>query len=67
MNRAMVEVFVGDQVKAANDQVQALRDARDRTATDERLSQLWELRRAGYSLRAAIEEVERRSAKASTG
>jgi hypothetical protein len=67
MNRALVEVFVGDQVKAAIDQVQALREARERTATDQRLVQLWELRRAGYSLPAALEEVERRFATASTG
>jgi hypothetical protein len=65
MNRALVEVFVDDQVKAANDQVQALRAARDRAASDERLAQLWELRRAGFSLEAAIEEVERRLAAAS--
>jgi len=64
INRALVEVFVDDQVKAANDQVQELRSARERAAADPRLAELWELRRAGYSLRAAIEEIERRSASA---
>jgi hypothetical protein len=64
MNQALVEVFVDDQVKAANDQVQSLRAARARSATDERLEQLWELRRAGFSLGEAIAEIERRQAAA---
>jgi hypothetical protein len=62
MKLAVVDVFVDEQVRAANDQVQALRDARNRAAADERLAQLWQLRRAGLSLRDAIEEVERRAA-----
>jgi hypothetical protein len=62
MNQAMVTVFVDDQVKAANDQVQALRSARDRVEHDERLAVLWKLRREGWSLPDALEEVERRSA-----
>jgi hypothetical protein len=67
MNQAMVDVFVDSQVRAANDQVQALRQARDRAAADERLAQLWELRRAGWTLQAALEEVERRAASAASG
>jgi hypothetical protein len=39
--------------------VQALRDARDRAASDEKLARLWELRRSGLSLRDALEAVER--------
>jgi hypothetical protein len=62
MNQAMVTVFVDDQVKAANDQVQALRSARQRVERDERLAELWRLRREGWSLPDALEEVERRSA-----
>jgi hypothetical protein len=61
MKLAIVDVFVDEQVKAANVQVRALREARDRAAADLRLAQLWELRRAGSSLRDALEEVERRS------
>jgi hypothetical protein len=64
MKLAVVDVFVDEQVRAANAQVQALREARDRAAADERLAQLWELRRAGWSLRDALEEVERRSGPA---
>jgi hypothetical protein len=59
MKQAVVELFVDGQVKAANDQVQALREARERAAGDEKLARLWELRRAGLSLRDALDEVER--------
>jgi hypothetical protein len=62
MSQAVVDVYVDDQVRAANVQVRALREARERAAADERLAQLWELRRAGLSLRDAIEEVDRRAA-----
>ena len=58
---AVVDVYVDEQVRAADAQVKALREARDRAAADERLAELWELRRAGWSLRDALEEVERRS------
>jgi hypothetical protein len=61
MNQAMVVVFMDEQVKAANDQVQALREARDRVEHDERLVQLWKLRREGWSLRDALDEIERRA------
>jgi hypothetical protein len=66
MNQAMVTVFVDDQVKAANDQVQALRAARERVEHDERLAELWRLRREGWSLRDALEEVDRRVASGSS-
>ena len=61
MKLAVVDVYVDEQVRAANEQVRALREARDRAAADERLAQLWELRQAGLSLRDAIDEVERRA------
>ena len=64
MKLAVVDVYVDEQVRAANEQVRALRQARDRAAADERLAQLWELRRAGWSLRAALDEVERRAGAA---
>jgi hypothetical protein len=60
MKLAVVDVYVDEQVRAADQQVRALREARDRAAADQRLAQLWELRRAGWSLRDALEEVERR-------
>jgi hypothetical protein len=62
MSQAVVDVYVDDQVRAANAQVRALREARERAAADERLAQLWELRRAGLALRDAIDEVDRRAA-----
>jgi hypothetical protein len=61
MKLAVVDVYVDEQVRAADAQVKAIREARERTAADERLAQLWELRRSGWSLRDALEEVERRS------
>jgi hypothetical protein len=66
MKLAVVDVYVDEQVRAANEQVRALREARDRAAADERLAQLWELRRAGLSLRDAIDEVERRASGATS-
>jgi hypothetical protein len=67
MKLAVVDVYVDEQIRAANVQVQALREARDRAAADQRLAQLWELRRAGWSLRDALEEVERRSGPTRAG
>jgi hypothetical protein len=64
MKLAVVDVYVDEQVRAANEQVRTLRQARDRAAADERLAQLWELRRAGWSLREALDEVERRAGAA---
>jgi hypothetical protein len=61
MKLAIVDVYVDEQVRAADEKVRALREARDRAAADVRLAQLWELRRAGWSLRDALAEVERRS------
>lgn len=61
MNQAVVDVYVDEQVRAANRQVQALREARERAAADERLAQLWELRRGGWSLEEALHEVDRRT------
>jgi hypothetical protein len=61
MSQAMVDLYIDDQVRAANDQVQAMRQARERVDADPKLAQLWQLRRAGWSLRDALEEVERRS------
>lgn len=56
-----VEVFVDAQLRAADEQVRALREAQARVAQDQRLAELWALRRAGFSLRDAIDEVERRA------
>jgi hypothetical protein len=64
MKQAVVDVYVDEQVKAADAQVRALREARERAWADRRLAQLWELRRSGWSLRDALEEVERREGDA---
>jgi hypothetical protein len=61
MNQAVVDVYVDEQLRATDRQVRALREARERAAADQRLAQLWELRRGGWSLEAALEEVDRRT------
>jgi hypothetical protein len=63
MKLAVVDVFVDEQVKAANAQVQALREARARVVADRKLAELWRLRREGWSLQDALEEVERRASR----
>ena len=63
MKQEAVDEYVDTQVKAVDDQIRALRAARDRGADDRRLADLWELRRAGMSLREALDEVERRWAQ----
>ena len=63
MKQAQVDDFVDGQVKAADDQVRALREARERASRDDKLAALWELRRAGLSLRDALDEVEKRWAQ----
>jgi hypothetical protein len=64
MKQVVVDGFVDAQVNAANDQVRALREARDRAAADPRLARMLELRRAGFSLREALDDVERQSSGA---
>ena len=63
MKQAVVDEYVDTQVKAVDDQVRALRDARERSAEDRRRADLWELRRAGMSLQQALDEVEKRWAQ----
>jgi hypothetical protein len=63
MKRDEFEGYVDGQVQAADEQVIALRAARERVARDQRLAELWQLRRAGLSLRDALDEVEKRWAQ----
>jgi hypothetical protein len=67
MNQAVVDVYMDDQVRAAEKQLRELRAARERAERDQRLAQLWDLRRAGFSLRDALEEVERRGGVGANG
>ena len=56
--RAEIDAFVGEQVRAADAQVRALREAGERAREDRRLVELQRLRRAGLSLREALEKIE---------
>jgi hypothetical protein len=56
--RGHPDIWRHGQVDAANDQIRALREACGQGAGDARLSRLWELRRAGWTLRDALEAVE---------
>jgi hypothetical protein len=56
--RAEIDAFVDDQVRAADAQVRALREAGARAREDRRLAELQRLRRAGLSLREALEKIE---------
>jgi hypothetical protein len=58
MKQVERDLYVDAQVQAADAQVRALREARARGAGDRRLAELWRLRRAGYSLRAALDAVD---------
>ena len=63
MKQAVVDEYVDVQVKAADDQIRALRAARERGADDGRLAQLWELRRTGMSLEDALAEIDKQWAQ----
>jgi hypothetical protein len=60
MKQAETSEHLDAEVQAADEQVRALREARERVGRDRRLAELWALRRAGLSLRDALDEVERR-------
>jgi hypothetical protein len=60
MKRAEMDLFVDHQVRAADDRVRELHDLDVRLGRDQRLDELWRLRRSGVSLREALSEVDRR-------
>jgi hypothetical protein len=64
--RARMDDFVAEQVQAVDAQVAGLRAARDRGADDGRLAELVALRRAGLTLREALERIEEREALTGT-
>jgi hypothetical protein len=59
LEQAEVHAYVERRIAIADDQVRALRAARDHAAADARLARLLDLRSAGRSLSEALEEVER--------
>ena len=60
LRREEVGHVIDEQVKAADEKVRALRALNEQLRNDERLSELWRLRREGWSLRDAMAEVDRR-------
>jgi hypothetical protein len=60
LKRAEAEEVIDEQVRAADERIKALRELDQKLQQDRRLDELWRLRRAGYSLRDAMEEVDRR-------
>jgi hypothetical protein len=64
MKQAETDGYVDAQVKLADEQVRALREAQQRAAHDQRLAELLRLREAGLSLEAALEQVEQHGAPA---
>ena len=60
LKRAEAELFVSDQVKAADDHLRALRELERRVRGDRRLDELWRLRSRGLSLSESMAEVDQR-------
>lgn len=60
LKRAETELLIDEQVQAANDHLRELHDLEARLRLDQRLEELWRLRRSGLSLREAMDEIDRR-------
>ena len=60
LKRAETELLLDDQVRVANERLRSLRELDERLRQDERLAELWRLRREGWSLRDAMDEIDRR-------
>jgi hypothetical protein len=60
LKRAETDLFIHDQVRAANDHLRDLHDLEARIRRDRRLDELWRLRRQGLSLRESMAEIDRR-------
>jgi hypothetical protein len=60
LRREEVGQVIDEQVKAAEEKIRALRALDEQLRNDERLGELWRLRRAGWSLAQAMAEIDRR-------
>jgi hypothetical protein len=60
LRRAETELFIDEQVKAADQRLRDLHDLEGRLRRDRRLEELWRLRRGGLSLRESMDEIDRR-------
>jgi len=60
LKRAEMDLFVSDQVKAADEQLRRLRVLEERVKSDERLEELWRLRKRGLSLVESMAEIDKK-------
>jgi len=60
LKRAEMDLFVSDQVRAADDHLRRLRALGERVQSDERLEELWRLRKRGLSLVESMAEIDRK-------
>lgn len=60
LKRAEMDLFVSDQVKAADEHLRRLRALEQRVRSDQRLDELWRLRKRGLSLVESMAEIERK-------
>jgi len=60
LRRQEVVQVIDEQVKVADEHLRALRALDEQLRNDQRLAELWRLRREGWSLVAAMAEVDRR-------
>ncbi len=67
LKRAEMDLFVSDQVKAADEHLRRLRALEQRVRDDQRLEELWRLRKRGLSLVESMAEVDRQFPSISDG
>jgi hypothetical protein len=60
LKRAEMDLFVSDQVKAADEHLRKLRVLEQRVRNDQRLEELWRLRKRGLSLIESMAEIDRK-------
>ena len=60
LRRAEVIHVIDEQLKVADERLRALRALDEQLRQDQRLNELWRLRREGRSLGEAMEEIDRR-------
>ena len=60
LKRAETDLFVSDQVKAADEHLRRLRMVEERVKSDQRLEELWRLRKQGLSLVESMAEIDKK-------
>ena len=60
LKRQEVVAVIDEQVRVADQRLRALRELDEQLRQDQRLNELWRLRREGWSLGDAMAEVDRR-------